>query len=323
MELVLYFFLAFLSLLFSLKEKIIPSERVFGLLYFVVSLVMSVVIRFRNFDVDIQTYADAMLSSSFSFYYLREPVVWIGQRYLYQILGSQEAVFILFDLIALGVLYKAFKNYRLPQYAFFSFLCFFPFILGIQNVYRQWYSVIFVLYAFSMSHENLSERYFSFLLAGLSHNVAGLFSAPFFLMSKRIWEKILGVVFVFLTPIAVLLSADTKSSASTGQNLVLAYLFLIALISGVMVIASRLKVRQHEIKGYIILLFSIYSVVTTSLLLTSTGAERTAMFALMLLYPHLILSLEWHFKQSSILRAALSVLGFFPILLFGTRQFIL
>jgi len=264
-----------------------------------------------------------MSSSSFSFYYLREPVVWIGQRYLYQILGSQEVVFILFDMLALGVLYKAFKNYGLPQYAFFSFLCFFPFILGIQNVYRQWYSVVFVLYAFSISYESLSKRYFSFLLAGLSHNVAGLFSAPFFLISKKLWERALGVAFIFLTPIAVLLSADTKSSASTGQNLVLAYLFLIALIASVMVIASRLRIRQHEIKGYIILLCSIYSVVTTSLFLTSTGAERTAMFALMLLYPHLILSFEWHFKQSVILRAAVTVFGFFPVLLFGTRQFIL
>ncbi|MFP3354170.1 hypothetical protein R0K04_22720, partial [Pseudoalteromonas sp. SIMBA_153] len=86
---------------------------------------MSFVIRYTAFDDDINTYADAMSSSSLAFYYLREPVVWIGQRFLFDLIGSQALVFIIFDFIALILLYKAFANYDLPQYAFFSILCFF------------------------------------------------------------------------------------------------------------------------------------------------------------------------------------------------------
>lgn len=323
MELIFYIATVFLSLIFSIRKKLIKGRYIFFSLFLFWVILNSVIVRTSGFDTDITNYSRAMSESSFSVYYLREPVVWIGQRLAYSILGNEVLVFIIFDIIAFLMLYQAFKNFSLPQYAFFSILCFFPFILGIQNVYRQWFSVVFILLSFSYLNRSFIKRYLYFLGAGLAHNVAGLFLAPFLIASNKIAEKAFGFIYLLIMPLIISFASDTKSSANTGQNLVVAYLALLFLVAVFVIASSRFKIKLYEKSRYIILATSVYSVLLSALILTSTGSERTAMYCLILYYPYLVLVIEEKFKQSVFLRILLILGGFIPILLFGTREFLL
>ncbi|RUO30014.1 hypothetical protein CWE12_08620 [Aliidiomarina sedimenti] len=323
-ELIIYLLIVLIAFWFAIAPHPSMSNGVKFLLYVFVSSCLSIVVRLSGFDIDIATYADSMRFESISFYYLREPVVWFGQRYLYSVLQSDVLVFILFDVFLLICVYASFTKYRLPYYAFYAFLVFFPFIMGMQNVYRQWVSAIFCLLAFSyvFSNGSFTKRYGLYTLAGLSHNVAGLFLAPLFLMSKSFLERAAGFVVLALTPLLILFAAGSKSAASTGENLVVAYIALLVVMVIFMILSTRLRVNRHNRKSLGIAIFSIYLVFISSVILTSTGAERVGLFSLVLIYPHLVLFIERYYRQAFLLRACLVVFGFAPILIFGVRQFI-
>lgn len=322
-ELAFYVLLMLVSVYLASRSQIQLSNGVKYTLFIFFSMMLSLVVRLTNFDADIQVYAESMRFNQLSLYYLREPVVWLGQRYIFSLLQSDVLVFIFFDFIAFNALYFAFKNYKVPYYAYYSFLIFFPFVLGMQNVYRQWISVIFCLLALSFSYRHYFNRYISFLFAGLSHNVAGVFISIFFLVSKNKLEKIIGLVFLLVTPAIVFFASGSKSAASTGQNLVAAYVALLIFFSVFMVLSSRLKIRLYERPSYVVISVGIYVSIFGGVFLTSAGAERIAMFSLMLIYPHLANFFEWHYKQRFILRFIIIIFGFVPIFLFGTRAFLL
>lgn len=321
-ELLFYLVLLVIAIVFAFKAQPRLSNGVKLSLFLLLSMSLSAVVRLTNFDSDIAVYAEAMQFKVFSFYYLREPVVWLGQRAAFSLFDSEVLVFMFFDFFVFLALYVAFSNYRLPFYAYFSFLCFFPFVLGMQNVYRQWVSAVFCLLAFSFVYRSYLNRYLAFLVAGLSHNVAGVFISAFFLLSKSKIEKLAGAFFLAVTPAIVFFAAGSKSAASTGQNLVVAYLGLLVLFTVFMVLSSRLKIRLYERPSYLVICIGIYVSLFAAIFLTSTGAERIAMYSLMLIYPHLVNFFEWHYKQRFILRILMTIGGFFPILIFGTRSFL-
>ena len=91
-----------------------------------------------KFDEDIVFYARVMTYENYSFYHFKEPVIWISHKVLFQIFENLFVVFLLTDMIIGILLFKSFKNFNLPQYVYFSILIFFPFIMGMQNAYRQW-----------------------------------------------------------------------------------------------------------------------------------------------------------------------------------------
>ncbi|WP_417437322.1 EpsG family protein [Idiomarina abyssalis] len=324
-ELITYLLVVIIALTFSVINTSKLSDSVKFLIFMVVSTGLSLVVRLSNFDTDIQTYAESMRFESLSFYYFREPVVWFGQRFLFSLIGSEFIVFFLFDLLMFTVTYLALRNYRLPYYAFFSFLTFFPFILGMQNVYRQWVSVLFCLLAISYSFgsSRSAVRYFTFFISGLSHNVAGVFLAPFLMLSSSKIFRFFGVGILFLTPLIIHFASGTKSATSTGASLAFAYVFVICLITIFMFLSMRLKIYSREIKALTILISSFFVVFASVFMLSSTAAERVGLFSLCLLYPHLILFCERYYKQRFLLRSLIVIFGFFPLLLFGTRHFIL
>ena len=52
------------------------------------------------------------------------------------ILNNQNLVFIISDLIMGLILFESLKIFKSPQYIYFSILIFFPFVIGMQNIYR-------------------------------------------------------------------------------------------------------------------------------------------------------------------------------------------
>jgi len=97
MELVGYLGIAFLSIIYSFKRVVISSSYVF-FIFWATSYISLILIVRSTFDSDINTYAAAMSQSNLSIYYLKEPVVWLGQRYLFSWLQNSFFVFIISDL---------------------------------------------------------------------------------------------------------------------------------------------------------------------------------------------------------------------------------
>lgn len=324
MELIFYLGLAVLSIFFSIRCNVIANTRIFFIFWIVAYSSLVLVVR-KTFDVDINNYASSMSYSSFSIYYIREPIVWLGQRYLFGWLQDPFHVFVIFDLLAGILLFRTLRNFNLPQYAFFSILIFFPFVLGMQNVYRQWVASIIFLYSFSLTwnQSDSVKRYTAFLLSVMSHNVAAIFVPLLFIKKRKVLGKLMWYGSFLVAILGIKMGADTKSSADTGSDLTLAYLFLITFFIFLIPLLDRGVVRklrklEYKLVGSLLLLSSCSIV-----FLSSAGAERVSMFCLLVAYPILVLLFEDRFKQKFLIRTLFSLLGFIPMLLFSVSKFIL
>lgn len=324
MELLFYLGLAVLSIFFSLRRNAVANTRIFFIFWIVAYSSLVLVVR-NTFDVDINTYASSMSSSSLSIYYLKEPIVWLGQRYLFSWVQDPLYVFVIFDLLAGILLFRTLKNFNLPQYAFFSILIFFPFVLGMQNIYRQWVASIIFLYSFSLAwnQSDSVKRYTAFLLSVMSHNVAAIFVPLIFISKRKVLGKLMWYVSFLVAILGIRLGAETKSSTDTGSDLTLVYLFLITFFIFLIPLLDRGVVRklrklEYKLLGSLFLL-SICSIV----FLSSAGAERVSMFCLLVAYPILVLLFEDRFKQKILTRTLFSLLGFIPMLLLSVSKFIL
>lgn len=320
------FYIALLAFAFILMTS--DGERLSNALFLIIVWLAyvstSVVIRLSGFDVDIITYAEQMRRADLSFYYLREPIIWFGQRLAYQVLQSEVLVFVTFDIGGLALVFLAFRNFGMPRYAYIAFLLFFPTVLGMQNVYRQWYSACFLLYAAShMTKPNVRSALA--IIAGIaSHNVAAIFLGYFAVQLKTRWQALILLLSLLFVPIAIYYGGGTKSGIETGASMEFAYLGLISLVGLVIVFSHGREASPTAKREKIAIFYIVYLVGVAIVLLASVPTERIALFALTLLYPPLVLAIENKFVQPRLpLRFAFTLLGFVPVLAFGTRQFIL
>lgn len=322
MEFFAYLILLGVALLFAFEREMIRSDRLFFFVYILIYSALSLIVRLK-FDGDIEDYAQSMSYDSLSLYFLREPVVWFGQRWLYSILKSEYLVFFVCDFIMGIILYKSLRNVRAPQYIFFSVLAFFPFLLGMQNVYRQWVACLIFMLAISIQDGRLVISAPLYLLSVLSHNVAGAFLLIFTLKQKIIFRRLILILVSILTPLILLFGSGTKSEAATGDDLTIPYLVLLCVIGIFFVLADRLIIRWNVFEDYEFIILLLYITLCSVIFLASAGAERVAMFSLILLYPAIGRKIEERFKYKIVLRMSLVILGFVPILFFGTSKFIL
>jgi hypothetical protein len=322
-ELGYYLAIVLLTIFFALKNTIVRNESLFKLLWFTQFLGLSCVVRLK-FDTDIVTYASSMDSSSLLLYYLKEPVVWLGQRYLYYVLDSSYLVFLIFDSIVALFLYAALRRISAPQYLYFSILLFFPFVLGMQNVYRQWVACILFLYSFSVviTGGSRTKSYAVFLLSVLSHNVAGIFLPLLFILKRKPLGVLVFYMAMLISVLGIYLGADTKSSPDTGANLSVAYIAMMVTFIVLFVALDKGIISKNSALTYKLQLIFLTIVVTSFLVLSSGGAERVSMFAIIVIYPFIGLKIESRIKQKVPIRIIFSLFGFVPIFLFGTSKFL-
>lgn len=334
MELFVYIGFLLGASFFALRKRLIDSESMFFCIYMVAALALSLVVRLR-YDFDIQVYTIAMESIDLDFYYLKEPVVWYIQAFLYSLFGSSYYVWILCDMLVFVALFVALRRFGVPQYAFFAIMVYFPFVLGMQNIYRQWVASIFLILSLSFASDRVGRidgtfknAFYSFvwfIFAALAHNSAFLF-APVLVVWWRGWFS--RMVFVFLLLVILVAYSyigDSKLSESTGSDLTLLFMLLLAavLLSFIIMDLKRLLSRKGEAPEVKLALALLYISLVSVIYLESGGAERVAMFSLMLLYPFFSLRIQERFRHGYVIRFLFVVLGFVPILLFSTRQFII
>lgn len=320
MELISYATILALAVGFSYRTNPINNTATFYGLATACFLALSLIVRFGGFDADIITYASEMHSSGMQLYYLREPVVWLGHRVLLQLLGSEAAVFVVTDMLCFAAVAAAHRNLRLPQYALFALIVFFPFIMGMQNIYRQWVGACLALYAFSIADRHLVRSMLVFGLALASHNVAALFFPIVFSRARREISLSLFVAGLVAAPLALYFGAGSKSSANTGLSLELLHLAVIVAVSLFICVPKGKEWVRSEL---VACAYAIFLMICSIIILSSAGAERVSLSILMLLFPSLVLAVDIRFSGMPLMRALFSVAGFAPVLLFGVRRFIL
>lgn len=323
MELFFYIFIFLLSLIFSLSSKVIKQDKIFFSFWSITYISLVLIVR-SEFDEDIVLYARVMTYENYSLYHFKEPVIWLGHKILFRIYDDPFVVFLLTDTVIGILLFRSFKNLNLPQYLYFSILIFFPFIMGMQNAYRQWVSSILFLYSFSLIW-NYNFKAKSFLFFGLSiltHNVAALM-LPIYFLKNNVRERILWFLALIISFLGVYFGANIKSSHNTGADLRFLYLALMLFILLAIPIVDRgiiKRVRKHQYKLIVTLIaISLFGL----LQLSSASSERLSMFCLMILYPIIAMLIEDRFKVTFPIRMLFTFLGFCPIFLFSISKLIL
>lgn len=317
-ELIYYLFLVLIGALFCVKR--LQSEK----LYFFVTLflftIYSIITRFSGFDVDINTYASALNSELFSLYYLKEPVYWLSSRYLYKITQSPEVTFIIYDVISFMLVLKARKNIGLPQYFTYLFLLFFPAVMGINNVYRQYLSYTVFLYFSSLLiiRSGFIKKTFFILLSVLTHNVSALFSPLFFTLNKK-RQISFRSVFLYLSVIILLpFALGSKSNSDTGQLGVGVYLFVMGIMFIFYISSYRMVFNDISAKFFYYLIFLLSLTSVSAVLMGSAQSKRVGMFALMINLIPIAKAIEDNYKQKRIVRTIIYFTLIMPTILFSS-----
>lgn len=303
-ELLFYFIMFLLAITFSFV-------KINNVIYYFFTILFlstySIVVRYSGFDVDMNEYVKYLESSNLSFYYLKEPFYWIGSRYLFSLLKSPELVFFLYDMACFIAILLAQEKLKLPKYTIFLVLLFFPSVMGMQNVYRQFISTCFLLAALAYLQVGLNRKsIFLFILSGLSQNVGFLFLPLYFvfnLKKKKVSTKLLlsGSTVLFLLPFIL----TSKSNSDTGVLGVEVYIFIQLLIllfyvsvcSGVM---NSIYAKYIYIQCYLISLVTI-----SAIFMGNAQSKRVGMISLLLSLIPLITIVELKFKNIVTVRVLL------------------
>lgn len=291
-EFLFYCLLFFFAIALSLKRNLVLSDCGFFIFWFIFYTILVLIVR-SKFDTDINVYAKSFDNKNLSLYYSREPVFWLGSRMLYYLKESRVLVFLIFDLVMGLVLYNALRRLSVPQYAYFSILVFFPFVLGMQNVYRQWVASIFLIFCLSFVAGKYSNKkaLFAFFLACLSHNGAGLF-LPILIRIKKPPNLLLIVICIGWILLAILFGVSVKSSNTSGLELQWLYFLVMLFVALFFAYFDTLKGALKWSVGSQVLFVGIVSVGLAATIASSTVAERIGMMGLLILHPFIVRKIE-------------------------------
>jgi hypothetical protein len=330
-EFIIYILLMILSLNYIFFER-----KILSYIFIPAMILFLVVIRLSGFDVDIETYAYEMKSLTMNgIYYQREFIFWFGIKLLYYITNSEILTFILLDLFWIYILYKISKNLSFESNNEFTgsilllLVITFPFVLGYENIYRQFYALIFCLWAYSIININYKKSIFIFFISVFIHNTA-MILLPLFIAKKlfelpikyRIFASVLvSFVFCFLFNIMV----EYKSGHSTGINTSFLYILLYYLLFYILYIKFKFSFVTlfKKIPVLIPILIMSSSLITLKFDMLS---ERIGMYFLIFLCYDLIKyssNIQSYYRRTTFRFLLIAILSI-PVLLFSsTRSFLL
>ncbi|WP_425278508.1 EpsG family protein [Enterobacter hormaechei] len=297
-------------------------SKFYYILTFILFLIFSIIIRTSGYDLDIRGYAVSMKINSMDIYYLKEPVYWLTSRYVYSILKSEEATFVFYDVISFVLVLLTTKKLNLPSYYPYLFLLFFPCIMGMENVYRQYLSMVLscLFLTYCMLNENNFKIILVGLFAGLTHNVFFLFISIFLLFNKK---KGVSLTFV-LTSIgflgAIQLVLSTKSYSDTGELGAGVYLVMSIVLFLFYCISYQFKFDELSKK---ILYLQVYfiSLLTVSMsLMGSAQSKRVGMFCLVLMLVPIVIAIEKNYKENKLIRFAFYIFAISPTFIFSSSR---
>lgn len=264
-------------------------------------------------------------------YHWREFVFWLGQRYLYQLVGDPAAVFIILDFLLVLALYKSLDllhkiispeiDLRDVRYLYFVAFLFFPVVLGMHGVYRQILAVVLFLVALGYSKEKLGKGLFGLVVAFFVHNSIALLLPVFFLIANNYKYKKLGLLlcfFMFLAMYLVLGSSNPfiqrSDGLDVGQRLPYIYLCVLLGIASLIIIFEHSSRSRSHLTLLTIIMISVIVYLSGMVSLSGQGSERIFQLIMTLLFPLLGLYVEDRFKPKPMTRLVYLHLTLSPLL---------
>lgn len=321
-ELLIYVLLLCVSISLCFFEFRNSSSKIFFSLTFLSYSALIFIVRNSGFDNDIEVYSESMAYDYISFYYLREPVVWFLQRFIFNIINDPICVFYISDMLLFLMLFSAYRRIGVPRYAYFSIILFVPFFLGFQNVYRQFAAMIFLVYAVSFIGKSNLIRMILFSLSFLSHNSGAIFFQLMFIKVRNVYFLLLSFVGYLIIPLILYFGADYKSKSSTGLSLEIIYILSLFLLLLIYLIFYDFKIKINDFY-FPILINCLYICVLSVFFLSSASSERISMFALFIMYPYICILIENIKPLKLYFRVMFVILSSIPIFVFSSsNQFI-
>lgn len=280
----------------------------------------SVVVRTSGLDGDMNVYDQTLLAGpSYTFYYLREPLYWFGAWGLFSFLNYSVLVFIVFDMISFLILMRISHLWGLPRYFVILWVLFFPVVMGMQNVYRQFISIHFLLgVLYFIQVDRSKKQYLLFVFSVLTHNAAALFMPLLYVFKNSKFKfGFAACVVLSLLPAGVLI----KSSESTGTVSVFLYLLISFGILYFFSVSQRLRFSGGS-KGFFYLQLYLLLLLMFSIVFMQDGqSKRVAMYSFVLLLPYTTIFVERNFGK--LIRFIYFVLVSFPTLIFSSSRLML
>ena len=258
---------------------------------------------------DLKTYVEKINNKSLNPYYLREPIIWQGQYLLNLLIKNPKITLFLTNIIFLTILYYSLRAFKKKDFIFLLLLCSFLFILGMQNVYRQWAATILLIAAI----QSRRHTYKILLLAALTHN-ASLAFFPLAIRSKQLFVASLSCL-----PVIVYIGSIKKSSTNTGLPLEFGYLLVLLMITTIFLWKQNFSFNVQD-KLAKIGATSLVILISTLFFSGSSSSERIGMMSLTIMLPFLI----DQFKKRShyLIEALIAILLFSITLLTPIKLFI-
>ena len=338
----MYGLIYLLTIMLIVDNRII-SSRLFPLIWFLVMFCLSLAIRWPliqdgYFDMtgDLGGYIyNFSIQGNLISYHWREPIFFIGTKFLYIILGNPGLVFLTLDSLLFLIFYKAiglsqslfskpivFNNIK---YLYFAAFLAYPFISGMHNHYRQILAITFVLYSIGCAEKKPTKGYFFFLISILIHNATVLFLPIYLLIQKRnlsinlFLTGVLFTILIFFLPFEYIGEEVYRRFAETEtrNNLALRteiYLYLLLFCSGFIILLEYLSKRdaQTNFVKILILLTLVYFV--SFWVFANQPASRVFFMVLTLLFLLIGLYIEVRFKAGSFERLTYFHISLIPLL---------
>lgn len=334
-ELLLYIIL----ILIASSAIFVNKINIIKFLYIPLFVVFILIIRNSGFDTDIEAYSNYM--QHFSIYMVKEIAFYGMITQLYQLVENETLVFIIVDILFLLFLIlnvKTIKNYdKRASVIFIPLLTLsFPFIMGIENIYRQFLGTIILLLSYSIRKKSEIKSNLLFFLSIFFHNSLILF-LPLLILVKcfnfsfknrlLIATTVLIILIVLLTSILQGIIAGGKSNVSTGLNLSYFYyaLFLSASIFFIMKFQYKLNIYISKFPSIYYSLFVLFPLV----FLTNNGssaAERIGMSVIMIFILELYmysLTIQSKMKANSFRLLVLLTFSMPTVIFSSSRNFLL
>lgn len=315
----LFYFLIFLIGIVVCVTRVNDTFYNAGTLTFFV--LFSLTVRSAGFDADIGNYAEYLKINSFSIYYIKEAVYWLGSRVIYDLTDSAFIVFITYDLLFFSLLLVVRSKLALPKYFPYLVILFFPTVMGMQNVFRQFIASGFLLLLFAqvITSQKTPVKVLTFLLAGFSHNVSFLFLPIMFMKAKS--RKVPPLFLASSISILVLLpiAAASKSNSVTGEVPAYVYtlLFSLMILGYLLIFRFKFKDKAPVFTQFLYFFFFCYALIVEAMVvLGAAQSKRLGMFSLVLCLVPLVMSVEIRFKQKILVRCLFLVILTAPTLLF-------
>ena len=250
-------------------------------------------------------------------------------HFLFIVFNSEQLTFLLIDFVCLWLIFRTSDSMpsHLKYLYLFILVSSFWFVLGTQNVYRQFLASVFLLRAISL-HEERKAIYFV-IMAFFIHN-ASVFFAPLVFVSLIRSKKVKYILyfilffgsFLFFLVYSLGLVERLKSNINTGFDLSIIYIIMILIFSVVLLI-----VKKWLVKGsfFVIckMLFPLSAMIPLSFTDGSTASERIFIYFIPILIYYTFYYCDLNSIKNKFLPLCVFIVFCLPVLVFpATRYFL-